>query len=78
MRKEKVIMMGGRSVGKSSLLAAIFDQSDEILSETELSISAEPSTFYPLNEKKGLLKDAFKGNESKIEIKGKGDLKISE
>lgn len=79
MHTRNVLMFGGRSVGKSSVLAAIYDQAGNLLNSAGLEWVAEQTAFNSLREKKNYLKDAFKQNEEDIPflLPRKGDTKTS-
>lgn len=79
MQTRNVLMFGGRSVGKSSVLAAIYDQAGTLLNNADLEWVAETEAFNVLRAKKNILVDTFKKNEDAppFSLKRMGDTSTS-
>jgi hypothetical protein len=79
MQTRNVLMFGGRSVGKSSVLAAIYDQAGNLLNNAGLDWVAETEAFNVLRAKKNNLVNASKktDEDDPFPIPRMGDLVTS-
>lgn len=78
MTTREILMLGGRAAGKSSVLAAIHDQSRSVTTGTSLQINSDVASFFPLQEKKGKLKDAFLTQDDSVKVSREGDTKVTQ
>jgi hypothetical protein len=64
-------MFGGRGAGKSSVLAAVFDQAEKLGAESRLHFDLDSASYGPINNRVRGLKDCFKiTEEDPVEISG--------
>lgn len=68
MKIADILMLGGIGSGKSSVLAAIFDQASIIAQGIDLKISLDNATAVPLNQNLTAIRSAFEAQEEIVEI----------